>query len=223
MLHTPSYIFADEFKQFKDFFLSHPHDLVLFKKGEFLWRENENLTDVYFILEGLIQFSCLHENGYQKIISYYGKNSIFPGCSSTKFRLEQSLVAVAISDVTAVHFSQTDFYQMYLHHEELTVAVLESYAKQVNLLLYQVAHQDYNNTLTKICNLLYLLCKYHSDENYISITQDEIAQLLSINRVNISKNISRLKQLHVLETSRAYIHILDTEALSSLCTSETID
>lgn len=222
-MQVPSYIFKDEFKKFKDYFLSQPHNNVTFKKGEFVWRENECLTKVYFVLDGLIQMSCLHEDGYQKIISYYGSNSIFPGCSSTKFKLEQSLIATAVSDVSTLCFPQETFYQMYLHYEELTAAVLESYAKQVNLLLYQSAHQDYNGTASKICNLLYLLLKFNSEDNRIDITQEELAQMLSINRVNVSKNLSRLRELHILETSRHHIKILDTDALIQMCTAETID
>ena len=45
---------------------------------------------------------------------------------------------------------------MFYENRELSVRMLNWYAAYINLLLYESAHQEYNSTFIKLCNLLYL-------------------------------------------------------------------
>lgn len=38
---TPRYYFADDFREFHDYFLAQPHKETVFRKGELLWKPGQ--------------------------------------------------------------------------------------------------------------------------------------------------------------------------------------
>lgn len=76
----------------------------------------------------------------------------------------------------------------------------------------------------KLCNLLYLFSKDSPDgnPNHIDLTQDNIADILTINRVNAAKCISRLRDEGIIVSHRKWIEITDPEALERYCSQETL-
>lgn len=92
----------------------------------------------------------------------------------------------------------------------------------VNSLLFSSIHQEYNPSLVKICNLLYLLTiNQPTDAGMrIELTQDELAELLGLSRVQLTRGLSALRQQRIISTSRGAIRVLDLPRLLSLCSSE---
>ena len=56
----------------------------------------------------------------------------------------------------------------------------------------------------------------------IYLSQEELADILAANRVNLSRNLSRLRQEGVIATSRKQIRILRPDLLAARCSSETL-
>ena len=73
-------------------------------------------------------------------------------------------------------------------------------------------------------NLLYLLAEREETEAgpVIYLSQEELADILAANRVNLSRNISRLRQEGIIATSRKQIRILRPDLLAAHCSSETL-
>ena len=124
----------------------------------------------------------------------------------------------------ALEFSPPQFRRMMEESFPLTEAVIDWYASYVNLLLYETAHQEYNSAFIKLCNLLYLLAEREETEAgpVIYLSQEELADILAANRVNLSRNLSRLRQEGVIATSRKQIRILRPDLLAARCSSETL-
>lgn len=72
---------------------------------------------------------------------------------------------------------------------------LDWYASYINLLLYESAHQDYNSSFVKLCNLLYLFTQNSPDgrTDRIDLTQENIAEILTVTRVNAARSLGRLR------------------------------
>lgn len=227
MEKIPTYYYGNDYAQFKSYFLSKNPAKKLFKKGEILWKSNELINEVYYIESGIFQSSVEHEKGYRKILSFHGPGTVFPGCHKSTFKIERSLLCIAVTDVEVLSFSRDNFYKMYQENMDLNAQVLEWYATYINLLIYCVAHQDYNSTLTKICNFLNIYLTYappgDTSKNTININQVMMSDILGINRVNIAKNLSRLRNEAVLITHRNSIEIIDYKKLLSYCTEESME
>lgn len=110
-----------------------------------------------------------------------------------------------------LEFSRESVYQMFQENRHLSNIAFESYAKLINLLIYETAHQDYNNSFIKLCNLLYLFSQNSPNgrTNHIVLSQENIADILTINRVNAAKCLSRLRDEGIIVSHRKWIEIVD--------------
>lgn len=223
-MQTPRYIFADDFSTFETYFKSVPGRRRSFKKGDSLWAAGQPFSPVYYILSGLALTCIHHEEGHRKILSFHGKGTVFPVYHGNRFKIERSIATQALEDVEALEFSPPQFRRMMEESFPLTETVIDWYASYVNLLLYETAHQEYNSAFIKLCNLLYLLAEKKETEAgpVIYLSQEELADILAANRVNLSRNLSRLRQEGVIATSRKQIRILRPDLLAARCSSETL-
>lgn len=219
----PRYYFAQDYAELHDYFLTIPHRRRMIHKGEFLWKPGKFIEHVYYIESGISQTLVEHEDGYQKILFFHSSGTVFPGCHESLFKIEKSIITKALSDMEVLEFTRTQFHQMIQENMRLNAIVLESYAMYINLLIYETAHQEYNNSFIKLCNLLYLFSQNSPEGRTlrISLSQEDIANILTINRVNAAKNLSRLRNEGIIRSHRKWIEIIDIAALEAYCSMET--
>lgn len=218
------YYFADDFRPFYGYFLSQPHTERTFAKGEYLWRPGQPYDRVQYYVSGTTVHFADHESGHRKIISFHGPGTILPAYHTTDFRIELSLSTVAISAVRVLEFSISQFKAMFEANAELAESVVNWYAKYVNRFLFEIVHQEFNSSKVKLCNLLYLLTLNQPSNSGLTIemTQEDLADILGMSRVQITRELADLRSRGILSTTRGKLTITDLSALSSLCTEETL-
>ncbi len=148
---------------------------------------------------------------------------VFPGCHESQFAIERSLVTEAVRPVRALEFCRADFLELTRRVSGLGAAMFENYARYINVLIFETAHQDANNGLVKLCNLLELLARDAGGETCatrVECSQEELAQLLSMNRVSVARLMGELSAAGVVVTHRGRVEILDRQALLARCSGE---
>ena len=220
---TPRCFFSEDFRSFQDYFFSQPHRRRTFARGDYLWRPERPFESVHYILSGVSQNYVEHENGRRKIISFHGPGTLFPGYHRQDYKIERSLITRALSPMEVLEFSKEEFRLMFAHNGDLSAAVVEWYAMYVNLLLYDTAHQEYNSSFLKLCNLLYLLADspVGGRQGVLNLTQDDLADLLGISRANLTRGLAQLRRQGTLRTRRGLVELLDLPALAQCCSEET--
>ena len=113
-----------------------------------------------------------------------------------------------------LEFTKDEFRTMFETNPALSVNLVDWYSMYVNRLLYETAHQGYNHSFLKLCNLLYLLLGSQNSirKHVIDITQDDIADLLGISRVNLTRGLSELRSQNIIRTHRKQIEVIDLPA-----------
>lgn len=219
----PRCFFSEDFRSFQDYFFSQPHRRRTFARGDYLWRPERPFESVHYILSGVSQNYVEHENGRRKIISFHGPGTLFPGYHRQDYKIERSLITRALSPMEVLEFSKEEFQLMFAHNGDLSAAVVEWYAMYVNLLLYDTAHQEYNSSFLKLCNLLYLLADspVGGRQGVLNLTQDDLADLLGISRANLTRGLTQLRRQGILRTRRGQVELLDLPALAQCCSEET--
>lgn len=218
---TPRYYFSDEFKKFEGFFKEKNFKLEHFNKGEYISGPEDQLNTIYYIIDGTIKLSLLHESGREKTFSFHGTGTLIPYFHPGKFKLEQSLLLYAVTDINVLSCDKLYFAEILKDNYELGSALLEVYVKHINLLMYDVGNQLFNNGLIKVCNFLYSYLKIGKSENsIIDISQDELALIVGLNRISVSKNLKILKNQKIIKTSRNKITITDENKLLNLCSND---
>ena len=220
----PRYYFSHDYEEFYEYLVSCPHKPMHFEKGDYLWKPGDFVKQVYYIKSGIALTSLEHENGARKICSLHSEGTVFPGAHQSVFKIERSIITTALSDMDVLCFSNKDFLDVLCQNQALMLRTIDWYATYINLLLFEGAHQDYNNSFVKLCNLLYLFSQNAPDGNThkISLTQENIAEILTVTRVNAAHNLSRLRDEQIIAPHRKWIEILNLEALESYCSLETL-
>lgn len=221
---TPRYLFAEDFSQLYAYFLSRPHIKKSFQAGDYLWPPGKPLEKYHYILSGLAQNYMEHEAGHRKILSYHGSGTVFPGYHLHTFKIENSLITKAVCDMQVLEFTRAEFTNMFSTTPALAACVVEWFSTYTNLLIYEAAHQEYNTSFVKLCNLLYLLLANTSIStgSKLAITQEELADILGTSRVNITRGLARLRSEGIVLTHRKWIEIVSTPALAQYCSLETL-
>ncbi len=221
---TPRYFFTNDFFKCYDYFLSQPHKKKTFHKGDYLWQPGEPFHSIHYIISGVAQNYIEHENGHRKIISFHGKGTVFPGYHQHDYKIEKSIITIAMTDMKVLEFTKEEFHSMFEDNSNVRTAVIDWFSTYTNLLLYDNAHQEYNCSFIKLCNLLYLLLvsKDIKSESFIGITQNDLADILGISRVNLTRGLSFLRNKNIIATRRKQIEVIDSSALAKYCSMETL-
>lgn len=218
----PRYYFADDFHTFYEYFLSQPHTVRTFRKGDYLWKPGQPYDRIQYYVSGAsIHFSD-HESGRRKIISFHGPGTLLPGYHTTDFRIELSLTTIALSEVKVLEFTIPQFRAMFESNKELAESVVNWYSMYVNRFLFESIHQEFNPSQVKLCNLLYLLTMNQPSNSglVIEMTQEDIADILGMSRVQITRELTGLRNKNIISTNRGRMIVTDLPALVSLCTDE---
>ena len=219
---NPRYYFADDFHTFYEYFLSQPHTVRTFRKGDYLWKPGQPYDRIQYYVSGAsIHFSD-HESGRRKIISFHGPGTLLPGYHTTDFRIELSLTTIALSEVKVLEFTIPQFRAMFESNKELAESVVNWYSMCVNRFLFETIHQEFNPSQVKLCNLLYLLTMNQPSNSglVIEMTQEDIADILGMSRVQITRELTGLRNKNIISTNRGRMIVTDLPALVSLCTDE---
>lgn len=217
---TPRYWFAHDFSQFYEYFLTQPHCIKNFRKGELLWKPAQPHGKIHYIVSGVEMHYADHESGRRKIISFYGEGTIFPAYSLNDYKIELSLVTEALTDMQVLEFTRPQFKAMFESNSALREQVINWYSMYVNRFLFETIHQGYNSSLVKISNMLYLLSSNQAET--IAMTQNELAEILGLSRVQLTRGLAALRERKIITTQRGRISVIDMPALASLCSSETL-
>ena len=221
---TPRYFFADDFRQFYEYFLSQPHTARTFHKGDYLWKPGQPYEKIHYIISGAAIHFADHENGRRKIISFHGAGTVFPGYHQHDYKIELSLITAALSNMKVLEFTKDQFQKMFETNIALSEQVINWNSMYINRFLFEIVHQEYNPSFVKICNLLYLLTinQPACSGLVIDMTQEELAEILGLSRIQLTRGLSELRRQNIISTSRGKIHVINLPALASLCSSETI-
>lgn len=221
----PRYYFTDDYVDLYEYFLTKPHTKRVIPKDEYLWKPGDLIQHVYYIESGICMTSVQHEDGHQKILYFHSKGCITPGFHYTTFKIEQSITTKAISDMHVLEFSRDDMYSMFQQNAKLSALAFETYAKLINVLIYETAHQEYNNSFLKLCNLLYLFTQNSpsGQSRRIDLSQENIADILTLNRVNVAKCLSRLRDEGIIVSHRKWIEVKNLDKLELYCSQETLN
>lgn len=222
--YVPRFLLVDEFLPFKEEILRLPHTRRRFKRGERVWKLGDYIDYVFYIESGVFEVHVLHEMGHEKLVWYVGKGSVYPGCHDLQFKIEKSIETVAFTDCEVLQFSRAQFHELVIHSPQLAAAEIEFYAKMINIGLYDMAHQGYNDSFTRLCNVIYLLSLGDiATPGHIMQSQKAFAEMLGIERANVARHLSRLAKEGIIATHRGWIELLDVDALLSYCSYETLD
>lgn len=185
---------------------------VSYKKRQIIENSGDRADCVYLVGSGCVKqyFNC--RNGVVKIIFLIAPGSMFN--EVTWFNQDASYVASqAQTDVELIRIPADEFSCILNGDPHLYAAVSRMLSYKLRIAMAQLYDLSFNGTEQRLKNLLCRLCVQLGEEvpggiriPYI-FTQEDLAQMISASRSNVSRVLSRLRRDGHILFSNKYIVI----------------
>lgn len=217
--------------------VSHLASRRTFARGSQIFDLQTPVNGVYLVREGIVEIILYTQSGPEKVLFYVGRNCIFGevSCFATGDSGEAS--ARARSDCVLEFFSREVIEGVIARdYPQLLIELIRADAYKIRM--YGVLLRDtlISNSFVRVCKMLVYLVNFqeseitrvykkHRDHKYVHIqpelSQADLARLLGVHRVTVTKAIRRLKEMGILRRfTRHSLEILDYPALCALVDGE---
>lgn len=213
----PRYYFEGDFKPFEDWIEDCKLEKVKIKKGnelKYLYQHK-----AVYIKSGMVKLSICNEEGLESVIMFAGSGSIYPvTCIEEQFTIEQFMLLKTVVDTEIVVFPKEKILEFMMKSSDFAVDAINFNSKIINSLLTKNILGSYENSEQSICSFLFSYIKYNPNKNNIvNITQEEIASVAGISRMQVTRILGSLRERGIVKTERGKVIILDMEMLEKNC------
>jgi CRP/FNR family transcriptional regulator, cyclic AMP receptor protein len=189
-----------------------------YKKGEVIFRDQEEVNRFYFVISGFITLYKVNMKQSQKVIFIYGSGEMLNEVLID--RPKASINCEALSDVITLSYSRKQLLEMMEQDFELTLAVMKSSVKKTRRLYRQLANTS--NVVRVDCQVASKLWKLAFD--YGEATEEGVkikfelsisflADMVGSKRETVSRIVNRLCKEGLLKTRRNVFIILNMNGL----------
>lgn len=234
MLNKSLWVIED--KNIQEKVLKYSNNIRHFCKGNFIYHQEDERDYLYFLTEGRVKVSISSSSGSEKTLaihepgSFFGETAFFDEFPSFSY-------AQALKDSTVVILDKDQFTNMMKDDPDLAFNVYNSMARKIRLLTYQVEYLSFLKIEERLVSLLITLFltvgkKCSSDyicrkskftgscnNGYIlnlTITDQEIGDMISARREAITKAINNLKNQGLILKNKRTICCPDLSKLEEI-------
>ena len=198
-----------------------------FKRKDYIFQANLSNKTVYILVAGKVKLSRLSDQGQECIQWFCFPGEIF-GFSEFTYHHDSGLYAQALTDVTLLAITKSDFNQLLLKNPALALLVIDQLSSRVRTLGDMLLHIACGSAQDRLINLLQRLSEIYGKptdkEVYIDIqlTHQEIADMIGVCRQTVSTLMANLKKDGIILSNRFGIAITDLPRLNSILKQEAL-
>lgn len=199
-----------------------------FPKGsKIIGLTNSSVNGIYYIKEGVVETPLYTSHGPEKVLFYLGPGCVFGEVSCFVPGESDEASVGARTDCVVYYFGRDLLEGVIAHqHPHLLIELIRASAYKIRM--YGVLLQDSleSDNFLRVCKMLIYLIRFKGVDTAKApleitiepdLTQKDIARLMGVHRVTVTKAISRLKRLGILtHFSRRKLTIADFPALKHL-------
>jgi CRP-like cAMP-binding protein len=203
-----------------------------FVKGSQVFDIADPIDGIYFMTRGSVEVVLNTLHGPEKVLYYVGPGCIFGEVSCFVVGDSGEAHVRVRSDCECYFFSRdTIESQIASQYPQLLIELIRAEAYKIRM--YGLLLQDSlnNDIFVRVCKMLVYLARFKqvqtSQEKQISfepdMTQNDMARLMGIHRVTVTKALSRLKKMGIIRHfSKRSLEISDFPALCRLIEEPTV-
>ena len=187
---------------------------------------NEPADKFYYVRSGLVRAVVLHSDGNEKALYVAGSGCLLPQFSPHGMpKWEENLLMEAYTDVEAILLTRSELEELAGRNYPLMEKMLDVAVCLQHSLTAQMLSQMYDDGMVRVCQLLYFhIANRHIKHTHpvkcVKISQQDIAMLTGLNRVNANKVLQQLKKEEAIDIQRKRIKILDVERIMEHCNGD---
>lgn len=199
--------------------LSHEKKIVSFKKGDILIEEGATPKGIYYIDKGTAKMYKLGFNGKEQILRFIKTGDIL-GYRSILSKQPYGASATAMEDTEACFIPEKFFLKVLEHHPKLAFDILRRISEDLGESAQTITFLAQKTVRERLAEVLLLLeKKLGTDKDgfiKISLTREEMANLIGTATESAIRLISEFKTDHLIEVEGRKIKILAHQKLTKL-------
>lgn len=218
--HVPQLRVISLFEDLQAADLSRVADLCImraYEKHAQIMGQQDQTTDVFFILSGAVRISSYTEAGREVIFTEMAGGDMF-GEFAAVDQLPRSATVVALSDCLLARMPSARFFEVLRRYPDISarlIALLVSKIRKMSERVFEVSALAVRERVRR--ELLRLATEGEAFRNGIVIrpapTHYEIAARIGSHREAVTREFNRLESENIVEVRRRQIRIVDIERL----------
>ncbi len=199
--------------------LSHEKKIISYKKGDLIIEEGATPKGIYYLDKGTAKMFKLGFNGKEQILRFTKSGDII-GYRSILSKQPYGASATAMEDTEACFIPEKFFLKVLEHHPKLAFDILRRISEDLGESAQTITFLAQKTVRERLAEVLLLLeKKLGTDKDgfiKISLTREEMANLIGTATESAIRLISEFKTDHLIEVEGRKIKILDHQKLVKL-------
>jgi len=188
-----------------------------YDKKEYVYLPYDSSEKIYFVQSGNVEIGYLDESGRELSIDILGRGDIFGTFLGKSF---SGGFARAIDNSIIAVLGKRDFEEFLVKYPQFSYRIFQLMSQRINSLQKKLQNLVFSDVRTRICKLLCSLYEKAGDERSgqikITLTHQDIANLVASSRETASLHLSELKKCGTIAYERKRIRVLSLDTLKSL-------
>ena len=179
-----------------------------------VFTQGEEASHFFIITKGRVRVYTILANGKERTIEVLEEGRIF-GDSSFLTDKKREVTIEAVIDSEVICYRAEELIDMCSKSEQLMRLVFQHMADTCNYLTRQIVQSSQYNSIQKVADFLLTESKTRH-QSILPYTHEEIAASIALNRVTVSRIISKFKSEGLVDVKYGNIEICDRNALKNL-------
>ncbi len=185
-------------------------------KGSIVYHQGDNAKCFYYLKKGRVKVVMTSPDGMEKTLSTASAGEII-GEAAFFDKMPRISSAYAMTNVELVAIDERKLISLIKNNPEIATELLEIQAIRIRQLSSQIDSMAFMKADGRIARLLLQSISVKNGKKTVAFTHEEIAGVVGVSRVTVSKILNEFKRKGYLVTDYGKIIILDTEKLKEIC------
>ena len=181
-----------------------------------IFAQGDEASHFFIITKGRVRVYTVSANGKERTIEVLEEGRIF-GDSSFLADKKREVTIEAVIDSEVICYRAEELIEMCTQSEQLMRLIFQHMADTCNYLTRQIVQSSQYNSIQKVADFL-LRESETRGQDALPYTHEEIAASIALNRVTVSRIVSKFKSEGFVEVKYGNIEICDRNALERLLT-----
>lgn len=198
---------------------------VSYHRDDVIFREGEPSTYLLLLKQGLVKVTAASETGQVTLLAIRGPGDVIGELSAADGNPERSATVVAAADVHACLINHQDFIRLTQQRPEIMVAMLHVLSDKLRQASRARVEVHTYTVRMRLARVLVELAQAYGREGTggtridLSLTQPELAALVSASPASVARCLRELRQRQILDIGYRHVTLHDTEALAAIARS----
>lgn len=180
-------------------------------KGSIIYHQGDKARCFYYLKKGRVKVVMTSADGMEKTLSTASAGEIL-GEAAFFDKMPRISSAYALTNIEVIAVDEAKLLSLIKDNPELALALLEIQATRIRQLSSQIDAITFMKADGRIASLLL----QSASSNIVNYTHEEIAGIVGVSRVTVSKILNRFKREGLLKTDYGKIILINTVELKRI-------